>query len=1339
MRKIVILLFSLMVSFVSVRAQIFKYLGTDDGLSSRRVLSVRQAEQSYMWILTHKGVDRYDGKRFIHYELQKDGRTVNFYPKLNALKIDSRNRLWEIGKDGMAFGFDPMSNQFRLMFSLRDSFPETQEKPITAVYIDRQDNIWFCVDNRQYVYRCNENRGIRFQDSVPGKVISITQADGDLFYMATEYQLYSVRQKGDRLEDIQSVDLGKISRINYVYYHVSSGQLVVNTLLDKLFIYNPKTRVLVSMGNTMEDIGVNAIVPCRKNENEILIATDGDGVYKLNVPRRELTRFLQEDNKQPNKMNGSIIEDIYIDYADRIWIAIYPIGVTVYNEKYPSYEWVKHSPNYSNSLVNNSVNGILEDSDGDIWYATDNGVSRYNPRTNQWTNYCSSFADDNYSDNHIFFSLCEIHPGVILAGGYMSGVYLIDKRVGKSVFYQQESNQNHVTPDKYIRSIYKDDDGIIWTGGMYSLKSYDSKKRQKVVYDIGYSVNQITRRDSVSLWVGSIYGVYVFDKAKQELQPYHTDIDFGCINTIYTPDASEDVSKTYFGTYGNGLFVVNNQTGEVTHYDTANSGLLTNNIFSILPNRNGDLLLGTELGLSLFDEDEKRFTYWSKEQGLFPADFNPNAAVRTRYGKLIFGSNDGAIVLPDSISLPDKFSSRMVFSNLSIMYRSVNPGVKGSPLVRPLDETSSIELNYTQNTFSMEVSSINYDNPSNILYSWKLEGFYDGWTPPSSDGLIRYTNLSPGNYVLKVRAILQDNQLALEERTIQIIIGRPFWMTFWAFLVYAALIIGATYAWFRYQAIKRERRISKDKINFFTSAAHDIRTPLTLIKAPLSEIQRNEQLSERGKVNIGLAIRNTENLSELADNLLNFQKEDVYSSQTIVSEHELNDYLRNYLHPFEEYASQIGIQMTYKSGFDSLTVWIDRNKMDSILRNLLSNALKYTPRGGSITVETWHNKSRWFLCITDTGIGISKENQKKLFKYLFRGSNATNQLIAGCGIGMLLTYRQIKNHEGKITFTSTEKVGTSFHLSFPIHSRSYQYKSSGQEDENKDIFDATGQIVTSVPEEVTVDNTLHPEAPLILVVEDNTALRTFILQSLSEKYRVVGAENGKQALEEVTKQQPDLILSDVMMPVMDGKELCRRIKENMETSHIPVILLTALGSREQILQGLGIKADQYIVKPFDMKVLEATIHTVLENRNLIRMRYRQAIDRLSDETTEVVPPVSAGLDDEFMQRVTALVKEKLGKDLTVDTLCAAVNMSRTSFYNKMKALTGIAPNDFIRNIRMKEAAYLLKTHRYTIAEIADRVGFADPKYFTDAFKKFYGVPPSVYMKQDINHTTQADL
>lgn len=271
---------------------------------------------------------------------------------------------------------------------------------------------------------------------------------------------------------------------------------------------------------------------------------------------------------------------------------------------------------------------------------------------------------------------------------------------------------------------------------------------------------------------------------------------------------------------------------------------------------------------------------------------------------MIFGSNEGVIVLPDSIQLPKTFTSQMIFSDLSIMYRTVHPGEKGSPLTQPLNQTSRIELDYDQNTFSMNVSSINFDNPSNIMYSWKLEGFYDHWTPPSRDNLIRYTNLSPGNYTLHVRAILMDNHQVLEEREIQILIGRPIWMTFWAFLFYALIIVGISYAIMRYQMIRRDKQISQAKINFFMQTAHDIRTPLTLIKAPLGEILKNEQLTEQGNANLNLAIQSTDNLSELANNLMNFQKEELYSSRILVTRHELNQYIQSYMQQFKAYAEQ---------------------------------------------------------------------------------------------------------------------------------------------------------------------------------------------------------------------------------------------------------------------------------------------------------------------------------------------------------------------------------------------------------------------------------------------------
>lgn len=572
-----------------------------------------------------------------------------------------------------------------------------------------------------------------------------------------------------------------------------------------------------------------------------------------------------------------------------------------------------------------------------------------------------------------------------------------------------------------------------------------------------------------------------------------------------------------------------------------------------------------------------------------------------------------------------------------------------------------------------------------------------------------------------------DNHQVLEEREIQILIGRPIWMTFWAFLFYALIIVGISYAIMRYQMIRRDKQISQAKINFFMQTAHDIRTPLTLIKAPLGEILKNEQLTEQGNANLNLAIQSTDNLSELANNLMNFQKEELYSSRILVTQHELNQYIQSYMQQFKAYAEQKGINFQYQSDFSSLEVWIDQNKIDSILQNLLSNALKYTPKGGSVTIEAGHNKSRWTLIIKDTGIGIPKEDQKKLFKFLFRGKNATNQLITGSGVGMLLTYRLIKNHEGKISFTSTENVGTTFQLSFPIRSEHYQYRN---EEYNNNVVPVLLQdgISPVMPVVEQPQVTARPDSPLILIVEDNASLRLFLMKSLSDTYQVEGAENGQEAIDKIKIQQPDLIISDVMMSVMDGETMCRTLKSDIETSHIPIILLTALGDKKDILRGLETKADMYIVKPFDLMVLKANISNILENREIIRKKLQQASVSPEAPTEEIAMPTN--LDNEFMQKVTALVKENLGKDLTVDTLCAGMNMSRTSFYNKIKALTGMAPNDFIRNIRMQEAATLLRSQKYTVAEVADMMGFADPKYFTDTFKKFYGVPPSIYKKSE---------
>lgn len=1331
MQRILFIFFLLVSSIYPIGAQVFRYIGIEDGLSSRRVISIQQGVQDYIWILTHKGIDRYDGKYFNHYNLNYDNKRINFYPDLNKLSVDTENVLWEYGKDGYIYRYDELLDKFILVFDLREAYPALKNKAITTMYLDSKRNFWFCCENELVQFNANTNTSSLTNRFLEGEINSIAEGKNNEYFFATSKYIYNCNLEDNAIHQNERITIDNIRLINYIYYHKESDNLIISTLLSGLFTYNLKNKEIVNLGNYLKDIGINTIKPYYKNPNEVLIATDGSGVYKLNLETRELVHFLKEDYHKSNKMNGSIIKDICIDKANRIWNVTYPNGITVYSEKFHSYEWIKHCPFNKESLIDNRVNAIIEDSEGDIWFATCNGISCYSNKYNTWKTFLSESSNDAQNENRIFISLCESTPGVILAGGYMSGTYLIDKHSGKVTYALQSSVTRGTNPDKYIRSIYKDDNGFLWGGGFYSLRSYEIQTKTAQSYHTTYPITCIKRKDDNFLWIGTINGLYTFNKTSKNLQEYPLSNKAGCINAIYqTPDDS----LTYVATYGNGLYIINNRKNSDKNFNTENCGLITNNIYSIVPNQQGDFFLGTDNGLAFFDGNEHLATHWTKEQGLQAFSFNQNAAIRTRQGNLIFGSDEGAIIIPDSVKFPRHFSSHMIFENLSIMYQIVHPMEFGSPLTKLLNETSVIKLDYDQNSFSFNVSSINYDNPSNILYSWKLDGFYDKWTEPSTGNLIRYTNLSPGNYVLKVRAHLLDNNQFLEERCIQIIIGRPFWLTFWAFIFYGLIIISAAYAFIRYQVIKKDRRISQDKINFFIHTAHDIRTPLTLIKAPLGEILKKEQLSDEGLSNLNLAIQNTDNLSELANNLMNFQKEELYSSRVKVQKEELNAYVKGYLSHFVSYAEQKDLQLEFRSTFDQLDIWIDRNKMDSILRNLLTNALKYTSKGGKVTVETTYSKNNWSIIITDTGIGIPKKDQKKLFKFLFRGSNATNQLITGSGVGMLLTYRLIQNHQGKITFNSKENVGTSFYLSFPIRSNHYFYK-----DEHADNDSIASSIIlqdhTSIlPTEPTMCQNLPETAPHILIVEDNTSLRLFLMQALSKTYFTESASNGSEALKLIARQQPDLILSDVMMPIMDGHEMCRRLKSNMETSHIPIILLTALNDKEHILSGLETRADRYLVKPFDLSVLKANISNVLENRELLRKRLQKTI--LEDLKENGIPSENestsmlSDLDDEFIERVTTLVKEGLGKGLNVDTLCAAVNMSRTSFYNKVKALTGIAPAELIRNIRMKEAGSLLKSQRYSVAEVSQMLGFADPKYFTDTFKKHYGVPPSVYMKQE---------
>lgn len=656
MRRILLLICLFVILVTPAVAQLYQYLDTQNGLSSRRVLSIRKDKKGYMWFLTHEGIDRYNGKQYTHYSLTANGKLLNFFPNLNTLQIDTAGVVWEIGKTGHLFKYNSLQDKFELVCDFASKDKSNSGLPLTASFLDSKDNnILLCTKNKQYLFDIDTHELIQLESPIKEEITYIAKSTNNQYFLASSHKIYCARLNHGRLEVIKHPELDNFHIVNYIYFHPETQMLVIGTLLDGIYLYNIHSRQLIDVHNGLQDINVNSIIASKENENEVLIATNGAGVYKLNLGTYELTNFLNADHNHSNKMNGNIINDIYIDDDQKLWMAVYPIGITVYSEKYPGYQWIQHSYDNPNSLIDNQVNYILEDSEGDIWYATNNGVCCYSPSTKQWTNLLSTYQHDTPNQNHVFISICESRPGVILVGGYMSGMYKIDKKnMTTQYFIPQTLNDDTVKPDKYIRCIYKDWDNLIWAGGYYNLKSYDLDTKEMHCYNMDFPITYITNKDAHNLWIGTINGLYQFNKVNQELKAVNLDSELGCINTIY----QSKKNITFIGTHGSGMWIYNNYTEKVTNYHINNSALISNNIHCILPALEDDLIISTEKGLTRFKTKEKIFSNWTKEQGLMSTCFNQAAGVHTRDKKFIFGCGDGAIELADTVTLPHQFKSK---------------------------------------------------------------------------------------------------------------------------------------------------------------------------------------------------------------------------------------------------------------------------------------------------------------------------------------------------------------------------------------------------------------------------------------------------------------------------------------------------------------------------------------------------------------------------------------------------------------------------------------------------------------------------------------------------------
>ncbi|MDD4993616.1 MAG: response regulator [Paludibacter sp.] len=1279
---------------LSTKAIEFKTINSQNGLSNRRVFNSACDNRGFMWFATRISIDRYNGENFTHYNFDK----FNDNSKIKGVVNDKNGKIYAY-TDNFFYYYDEGEDSF-----LRINIPDIKTSLLNTVYFDVNNSIWIGTTTEAFFSQDIKSwEKIKFQTK--RMVNCFCEGLNGEMWIGTENGL--IREKKTTLNS-NSKPINCLNNINVrsLFYDKATNNLWIGTFSKGLFVSKNNNTSIKPVNVLLTSSPVKSL--CKVSKDGIWAGTEGNGIFAFNSNNFNLEVHYDQNSTNENFIETNNIYHISC-YKSVIWISTYTSGIINCNYAAVNHLFYTHHPDNKNSLINSHVNTIFEDSEGDIWFGTNSGISQFRVKTKKWKHYLTQNAK---GESTVILALCEDANRNILTGGYATKLFSINKKTGIASPVQNDGTDLK----KYIFSIITDTNGDVWYGGYVNyLTKYNPKTKIIKQFSID-GINKIYNYNSDTLLVATKTGLYIVNKLTEAISfKNFSATNFrnrklkSFLNSIYVDKAHPQI--IWMGTDGGGLYRFNLAKNKVKIYTTDN-GLSSNYVYGILSDELNRLWVSTENGLNCFNMRDNYLSSNFELEGLTENVFNFRAFEKCKNGNMIWGTPKGALeITPSKIDDSNLPNINLKFTTFYISYEKVTTNTDKTPLKEPIDDTKELTLTNSQRSFSFDFIDLNYLPHSQTQYSWRLNGFDKDWSHPSLTHNAVYTNIPPGKYIFEIKAFKAGNRDTII-RTIEIQINHPFWATPIAYLIYLLLFSSLGFFILTYSKDKIEARNSKEKIRFFVNLAHDVRTPITLVKAPLNEIE-NENLTKDGRSALTLAQRNLDKLFNIITQLLDFQRLENDSMQLAVEETHTNVFFKSMIDDFILLAKEKNIELALIVPEKDNVVWLDRKKLLLIVENLLSNAIKYTNELGKIQLKIQRTENNLLIEVSDDGIGIPLKNQKNLFERFYRAENVSNSKETGSGIGLVLTKRLVTLHKGKISFISIERFGTTFKIEIPC---------------TRDAYKSTEIITNHVVEDRKFDEAEKDKNAnfyKILLVEDNDEIRAYLSKQLSHEYAVSEAPNGNEALEMIKNNNPDFILSDIMMPGMSGFELCSIVKNNLETSHIPLILLSSLSDRNDIIKGLNLGADDYITKPFDMKILATKIKGIIKTRNAFKNVYLDKTAQHDDFST------INQLDKVFIERVIELIEDNLSKeDFAINNLATDMAMSRSVFYKKLKSLTNENPKDFIKEIRMRKAGVLLRENKYQISEIAYLVGFSNPKHFSTFFKKFYGVSPSNYLKEE---------